>query len=192
MLMRIMADLAAEFDPNQYHFGDITRTAEFRKVCGANGGEEYCKRIRTAQSCCCACRIAVARHAAACRSQAEKRKQVRAVIVKNRRREQIALHQEASRSLGRRKANLFGSLKVVSAPVAFSFTQPEKESEPSALSASAIQWAPKPSATCLRASNGRGEIEPAISGICLRHTHGGGPRKARHTGKAHHCLDEIW
>ncbi|CAE7223988.1 unnamed protein product, partial [Symbiodinium microadriaticum] len=66
MLMRIMADLAAEFDPNQYHFGDITR-------------------------------IAVARHAAACRSQAEKRKQVRAVIVKNRRREQIALHQEASR-----------------------------------------------------------------------------------------------
>eukprot|EP00439_Symbiodinium_sp_Y106_P032226 s5583_g3.t2 len=66
MLMRIMADLAEEFNPNLYTFGDITR-------------------------------IVVARHAAACRSQAEKRKQVRAVIVKNRRREQIALHQEASR-----------------------------------------------------------------------------------------------
>ncbi|CAE7762839.1 unnamed protein product [Symbiodinium sp. CCMP2456] len=81
MLMRIMADLAAEFDPEQYDFGDITR-------------------------------IVVARHADACRSQAGKRKQVRAIIVKNRRREQIALHQEASRKRTLRVENLRDSMGV--------------------------------------------------------------------------------
>ena len=155
---------------------------------GLHGRKGLCKRVRTAQTCCCACRIVVARHAAACRSQAEKRKQVRAVIVKNRRREQIALHQEASRSLGRRR--FFWHLKCVTG--CFFTSEARKASAPSALRASATQWGPKPSVTWLRASNGRGEIEPAITTSGLRPVHGGGPRKARHTGKAHHCLDQIW
>ena len=46
----------------------------------------------------CACRIVVARHAAACRLQAEKRSHVRAIISSNKRKQLMQMHQEASRS----------------------------------------------------------------------------------------------